>query len=141
MRFPTLRIRAALAAGVFALSALAGAAGAETYRAPRNVFGQPDVSGIWTNASITQLERPAQMKGLVITPAQAQAMESRYARMRSADANPTDPNAPAPDKGTDPGGYNAFWIDPGTKVGAINGELRSSWLVEPTDGKLPYSPE
>ena len=141
MRFPTLRIRAALAAGVFALSALAGAAGAETYHTPRNAFGQPDVSGIWTNASLTQLERPAQMKGLVMTPAQAAAIETGNAQRRSFGDRPTDPNAPPPVKGTDPGGYNGFWIDAGTKVGAIKGELRSSWLVEPADGKLPYSAE
>ena len=118
------------------------AAGAEAYKAPRNAFGQPDFSGVWTNASITQLERPDQLKGLLLTDAQAKVIEQGgMARMRAADARPSDPNAPAPAKADDPGGYNAFWIDPGTKVGAILGQYRSSWLIEPADGKLPYSAE
>ncbi len=127
------------AAAALALAAGAAGAAAQGYKAPRNGFGQPDFSGTWTNASITQLERPPNLKGLVITPEQAKQMEAGYARMRSADAEPLDPKAPAPKAGSDPGGYNAFWIDPGTRVGAIKGELRSSWIVEPADGKLPYS--
>ena len=35
--------------------------------------------------------------------------------------------------------YNNFWMDPGTKYAAVNGEYRSSWIVDPEDGKLPYS--
>jgi hypothetical protein len=131
-----------MAAACVAVAALlAGVAAAQGYKAPRNGFGQPDFSGTWTNASITQLERPAQFKTLTITPAQAKMMEQGYANMRTSDAKPIDPNAPAPAKANDPGGYNAFWIDPGTKVATVKGELRSSWIVEPADGKLPYSAE
>lgn len=128
-----------LMAGMLMLGLLAGAAQAQAYKAPRNAFGQPDFSGVWTNAAVTQLERPPQFKSLVIADAQAKMMEQGYARMRAADAQPTDPDAPAPKSGTDPGGYNAFWIDPGTQVGRIAGEARSSWIVEPADGRLPYS--
>ena len=35
------------------------AAGAPAYHAPRNVFGQPDLEGTWTNQSLTPVERPA----------------------------------------------------------------------------------
>jgi hypothetical protein len=31
-------------------------------------------------------------------------------------------------------GYNAFWIDPGSEYGRVNGEWRSSWIVEPANG-------
>jgi hypothetical protein len=140
MAFSTMRLRIA-AACISVVALLSGAAAAEGYKAPRNGFGQPDFSGTWTNASITQLERPAQFKTLAITPAQAKMMEMGYANMRTSDAKPIDPKAPAPEKANDPGGYNAFWIDPGTKVATVKGELRSSWIVEPADGKLPYSPE
>ncbi|WP_372783845.1 hypothetical protein [Phenylobacterium sp.] len=141
MAFSIRRIQTwALAAGV-AAALLAGSADGQAYKAPRNGFGQPDFSGVWTNASITQLERPAQFKSLVITPAEARTLEQGYAQAVSADAKPSDPKAGAPSAGTDPGGYNTFWIDPGTKIGAIRGQLRSSWLIEPADGKLPYSPE
>ena len=59
--------------------------------------------------------------------AQAKTLEQGYALMRSADARDTDPNAPPPKAGQDVGGYNAFWIDPGTHVGMIGAERRSSW--------------
>jgi hypothetical protein len=140
MAASTTRIRAWAATAACVL-ALAGTAAAQAYKAPRNAFGQPDFSGVWTNASLTQLERPSQVKSLVITPAEARTLEQWWTRMRASDTAPTDPDAPAPKSGQDPGGYNTFWMDPGSKVGAIGGELRSSWLVEPADGKLPYSPE
>jgi hypothetical protein len=134
-------IHGILAAAIGAAALLAGAANAQAYKAPRNGFGQPDFSGTWTNASITQLERPAQFKSLVITPAEAKTLEQGYAQAVASDAKPSDPKAGAPSAGTDPGGYNTFWIDPGTKIGSLKGQLRSSWLIEPADGKLPYSAE
>ncbi|MES2721535.1 MAG: hypothetical protein V4656_00130 [Pseudomonadota bacterium] len=134
------RIAAGVALGFAVAALLVGPATAQAYKAPRNGFGQPDLEGVWTNASVTQLERPAQFKSLVITEAQARALEQGMARMLAADANPSDPNAPAPKSGGDPGGYNSFWIDAGTRMGSIEGEYRSSWIVEPADGKLPYSP-
>src|SRR4051812_5318588 len=85
------KMRVFLAAA--AALALAASAAAQAYKAPKNGFGQPDFSGTWTNASITQLERPPGLKDLVITPAQAKAMEGGYARMRNADAQPLDPKA------------------------------------------------
>jgi hypothetical protein len=36
-------------------------------------------------------------------------------------------------------GYNAFWIDPGLTVGRVKGEYRSSWIVFPENGRIPYS--
>jgi hypothetical protein len=131
-------ILTALAAAV----SLAGAAAAQTpYKAPRNAFGQPDLEGVWTNASLTGLERGPQFKALTIPEEQARQVEAARARMMAAQSRPTDPNAPPPAAGQDPGGYNAFWTDPGTRMGRIRGEVRTSWLVEPADGKLPYRPE
>ncbi len=126
---------------ILAATLLAGAAAAETYKTPRNGFGQPDLAGTWTNASVTQLERPAQFKSLTLTEAEAKGLEKGYSQAVSEDAKPSDPKAGAPSAAGDPGGYNTFWIDPGTKVGRIKGEYRSSWLTDPADGKLPYSAE
>jgi hypothetical protein len=125
-----------------ALAAIAASAQAQpAYKAPRNAFGQPDLEGVWTNASLTGLERPAQFKSLTIPEAQARQVEQMRARMMEAQSRPTDPNAPAPKAGQDPGGYNAFWTDGGSRMGRIRGEVRTSWLVDPADGKLPYRPE
>ncbi|MBJ7378683.1 hypothetical protein, partial [Sphingobium sp.] len=37
-------------------------------------------------------------------------------------------------------GYNTFWIDPGQSLAKVKGEIRTSWLVEPADGRVPVSP-
>jgi hypothetical protein len=128
-------------AAVAAAAPLAGACAQAAYKAPRNAFGQPDLEGVWTNASLTGLERGPQFKTLTITDAQAKIVEQMRAKMVDAQSRPTDPNAPAPAAGQDPGGYNAFWIDAGNRMGRIKGEVRTSWLIDPADGKLPYKPE
>lgn len=77
-----VRVRAAAVAACLAAlvigpgAASAGPAASQGFKAPRNAYGQPDFSGIWTNASLTQLERPPQVKSLVITPAQARTLEA-----------------------------------------------------------------
>ena len=96
---------------------IGGSVEAGDSKTPRNAYGQPDLEGVWTNASLTSLERPAQFKTLTIPEAQAKAMEQARARMLSAQSRPTDPNAPPPASGQDPGGYNAFWTDPGSAMG------------------------
>ena len=35
------------------------------------------------------------------------------------------------------GGYNNFWLEPGSKVISVNGEKRSSIIVDPPDGQVP----
>ena len=77
---------------------------AAAYKAPRNAFGQPDFEGVWTNASLTSLERSPQFKTLTISEAQARAVEERRAMASAAANRPTDPNAGAPPKADDPGG-------------------------------------
>ena len=42
---------------------------------------------------------------------------------------------------SDPGGYNAFWLDPGTRLATVRGEHRTSFIVEPANGKVPYTPD
>jgi hypothetical protein len=127
------------------LSLLGAAAVATTpapaYKAPHNAFGQPDFEGVWTNASLTSLERSAQVKTLTMSESEATRIEQMRARETDDGNKPLDPNAPAPPKAEDPGGYGVVWMDSGTRMGRIGGEIRTSWLVEPADGKLPYSSE
>ncbi len=139
---PMRRRFAALAlSALVSLAVLPAAFAADAWKTPRNAFGQPDLEGVWTNASLTGLERGPQFKDLVITEEQARRVEAMRAKMMDAQSRPTDPNAPAPKAGEDPGGYNAFWTDAGSRMGRIRGEVRTSWLVDPADGKLPYRPE
>ncbi len=56
------------------------------------------------------------------------------------DSKPSDPNRSAPEaveKLPPVGNYNAGWVEPGTKYGVVRGEVRSSWIVSPADGRLP----
>jgi hypothetical protein len=119
---------------------VAGAAAAGPYHAPKNAFGQPDLQGVWTNASLTQLQRPAMFKSLTLTEDEAKALEARRAAARARADQPTDPTSGAPPSGNDPGGYNAGWTDPGVSLGRINGQVRTSWIIDPADGRLPYTP-
>jgi hypothetical protein len=111
--------------GLAAAAMLAAAAHAVGYRAPRNGFGQPDLEGYWTNLSLTVLQRPKALKGLAVSDAEAAA----YEKQRAA--------APEPDDGV--GGLETDWYDAGARLARIGGEARSSWIVDPPDGRLPYS--
>jgi hypothetical protein len=121
--------------------ALAPGAWAEAppWSAPRTPDGAPDLQGVWSSASLTKLTRSPGVAGLVVSPAQARARAVAQARAMQAAAGPSDPNAGAPPAGRDPGGYNAFWLDQGESLGKVNGEYRTSWIVDPADGQLPLS--
>jgi hypothetical protein len=118
----------------------------ENYKAPRTSWGAPDFQGLWTNATLTSPERPAQYQGrAVMTPEEAFAIEHKEASELVAWNKPTDPNARTQDLEKDCGrgfvgvscGYNHFWTDPGTRVMQINGEYRTSMVVEPANGRVP----
>ena len=135
----------ALVLGV-ATAALATAAwGAEAWKAPRNGWGQPDLSGVWTNATITTLERDARFGDRkVLTDAEAKALESGNAARVQRAAQDTKEGTKVDELPSCGGGqtgpacgYNNFWVDPGTKVVRIGSEYRSSIIVEPKNGRLP----
>ncbi len=129
--FLTCALAALLAAPAFAQSAA---------DLPRTKDGKPDFQGVWTNASITRLERVPEFNTLEISEADAKKWEADAAAVGAADTAPTDQSKGAPAAGEDPAGYNFFWIDPGKQVGKVNGTYRSSWITEPSNGKVPYTP-
>ena len=143
-----------LLAGVAAAPITAAAADAKApakaeapYKTPRNVFGQPDLSGYWSNATLTPMARRPQFKDqLNYTPEQVKEMESNAAAEVEEGNEDTDPNAPAEAPKRDPnanvrpefaaaggdvGGYNRGWLDPGSHVMRVNGEPRTSLITTP----------
>jgi len=114
---------------------------------PRTADGKPDLTGIWSNASLTPLARDRSVTKLVVNDEEAQAIVNKTGLAGiSADdpefrATYSDPNKGAPEKGgSDFGlkGYDGFWVAPGEKLARVKGEWRTSNIVEPANGQLPY---
>lgn len=117
------------------------AAAAETgYITPRIEYGAPDLQGTWSIATQTNLERAERFGGnLVISEEEAIRIEAMVRARNEASNEPSDPDREAPSAGRNVGGYNTFWMDPGERLAVVNGEIRTSILVDPGDGQLPYS--
>jgi hypothetical protein len=129
----------ALALGAALLTTPLIASAQAPYKAPRNLYGQPDLEGAWTNATITPQTRPATYGNrLVHTPEEVKQLEGRAAQTVQLGNQNTDPNAPPPAQGVDPGGYNRGWLDPGSQVMRVHGEPRTSLLTTP-DGQAPLN--
>lgn len=125
-----------LAAGIFAALLSGSVLSAENYSAPMLAEGIPDVQGIWDYSSRTALERHARFEGkLVISQEEAERLVPTLKEYTDAlEANGAE--APGPHN---VGGYNAFWINPGDWLAEIDGELRTSMIVEPADGRIPWA--
>ena len=80
--------------GLAILFAVASAAAAAPYHAPKTVDGAPDLQGVWTNGAATRLQRPKAFKALVATPYEAAAYEKTRADRFAKGAAPTPPDAP-----------------------------------------------
>jgi hypothetical protein len=117
---------------------IASAAGAAPYRAPRTSFGTPDLQGIWTNTALTFLQRPPIFKSLIATPAEEAMMIAGFKKMTGDLTSAwVDPNLPAPSVVKE--APQADFLEMDLHLARIDGQPRSSWIVDPADGRLPYS--
>ncbi len=117
------------------LSAQAPSAGnanpsAKTWTAPRTPDGQPDLQGIWTNATVTPLERPADLGNKQVFTDQEAADYAKQVVQRTN----VDQRANLSPEADVAAAYNQFWYDRGTTVISSN---RTSLVVDPPDGRIP----
>jgi len=118
-------VKHSLAVAVSLAALIAPLAQAETqtaYKPPRTPDGRPDLQGVWTNVSLTTLLRSPQFKTNVVSAEEAQRVAQRRAAAMARSLEPTDPNAPAPPKGGNVGGYNSFFGDAGDRLAKVDGQ-------------------
>jgi hypothetical protein len=113
---------------------------------PRMSDGTPDLQGTFDIATLTPIERPAALGDrLTLTDEQARRLEAAAAARRERASLPDSGNRAAPPVGGDGstgaagnvGGYNNFWIDSGDAYVTIDGQKRTSIVVDPPNGRVP----
>ena len=109
---------------------------AKAWKAPRTPDGHPDLQGIWTNSTLTPLERPPQFANKpVLSEADAAAFERESLTQGNRDRR---------DGGADVDvgrAYNELFFEHG-KLARLDGSIRTSLIIDPSDGRIPsFTPE
>jgi hypothetical protein len=126
------RIIGAVAALVIAAGVGAATQAPQGPALPRTPDGRPDLTGMWTNATLTTLERPAAFEGRPTVSEQEAAEFARsFLENNTTDRRPDDPQQDVNLA------YQDFYIDRGTDLALVNGQRRTSLIVDPPDGRLP----
>jgi hypothetical protein len=94
-----------------------------TYHPPRLPDGHADMQGIWKNSNLTPLERPEGFTQLAISAADAKRLGEKYYGDSGGANIPRDPGLYLESRSIEP----------------IRGELRSSQIIYPESGKIPWN--
>ena len=115
----------------------------------------PDLSGTYDVSTLTPLNRPKEFgNSLNLTPEQANKIILDNQNRGADRSRNRGPITQAPPSGGAPpigigdefressgagnvGGYNNFWVDPGSDVIQVNGTFRTSIITDPPNGRMP----
>ena len=114
----------------------------------RTASGKPDLSGVYDTGILTPTERPEWLGEVeTLWPWVANALNWTFSVVSDwAIASDSDPDREAPPAGGDGnnaagaggvGGYNLFWVDPGSELGTIDGNVPTSIIYDPPNGRYP----
>ena len=96
--------------------------------------GAPNLQGVWDYRTMTPLERPDALAGQqFFSQEEASAFRLEGLARRDKDQRASDVGADQDVRNA----YNEFWWDYGKTLTA---DLRTSLIVDPSDGQIPYRP-
>jgi len=98
---------------------------AKTWSQPRTPDGQPDLQGVWSNATLTLLERPAAFAGREFLTEKEQAEKEKALQPRTRESAGTEAHYD----------FLQFGLDPLQAKRASS--RRTSLIVDPPDGRIP----
>ncbi|PZQ62488.1 MAG: hypothetical protein DI570_10535 [Phenylobacterium zucineum] len=87
------------------------------------------LDGLWTVATYTELERPEGLKTLVLDDATARAWETKLAATGGVNVGGPDHIGQAASE----------FPETGSGLMRIDGQIRSSIIIDPADGQIPYT--
>ena len=126
--------------GLTLAASLAGqtpAQSSKNWTAPRTANGHPDFQGVWTNATLTPMDRPKEFDGKA-TASEAEARAYEKKDLSSNDIDRDDaPILKAINGSNAVAGYNNLFIDRGSELARVDGVKRTSLIVDPPDGHVP----
>jgi len=106
------------------------AAAARNWTAPKTPWGEPDLQGVWNDATSTPLERPNGVsdKG-ILADEEAADFQQQLANDLSRDRRDGSAEADVARA------YNEHWMD--SRRLKITSDKRTSLIVDPPDGRIP----
>lgn len=97
--------------------------------APAEAARPGALEGNWTTSTLTPYARPRAFTTLVVPEAEAAAFE-RERRSKSPEA-----------AADEVGGEQTDWWETDVRLARVRGQARSSWIVAPADGRVPFTAE
>jgi hypothetical protein len=100
----------------------------KTWTPPHTPWGDPDLQGVWNDATSTPLQRPTGVKD-VLSDEEAADFQDQLASDLSRDRRDGGPEADVNRA------YNEHWMD--ARRLKITADRRSSLILDPPDGRIP----